>query len=40
VGGRRPSQVEEIIGAMEFRLSEEKLAEIEERLPGAPGSLF
>ncbi len=40
VGGRRPSQVEEIIGAMEFRLSEEELTEIDERLPRAPGSLF
>jgi aryl-alcohol dehydrogenase-like predicted oxidoreductase len=40
VGGRRPAQVEEIIGAMEFRLSDDELAEIDEKLPNAPGSLF
>jgi aryl-alcohol dehydrogenase-like predicted oxidoreductase len=31
VGGRRPEQVEEIIGAADFRLSEEELDEIERR---------
>jgi len=31
VGGRRPEQVEEIVGAADFRLSEEELSEIERR---------
>ncbi len=31
VGGRRPEQVEEIVGAADFRLSEEELGEIERR---------
>jgi aryl-alcohol dehydrogenase-like predicted oxidoreductase len=33
VGGRRPEQVDGFIGAMEFRLSEEELAEIAAQLP-------
>jgi aryl-alcohol dehydrogenase-like predicted oxidoreductase len=33
VGGRRPSQVDGFIGAMEYRLSEAEVAEIAEHLP-------
>jgi aryl-alcohol dehydrogenase-like predicted oxidoreductase len=33
VGGRRPEQVNGFIGAMEFRLTDEDIAEIEARLP-------
>ncbi len=33
VGGRRPAQVDGFIGAMEFRLSEQEIAEISHQLP-------
>jgi aryl-alcohol dehydrogenase-like predicted oxidoreductase len=33
VGARRPSQVDGFIGAMEFRLNEAEMAEIDEHLP-------
>ena len=36
VGGRRPEQVEEIIGAAEFRLSESELEQIEKFLQENP----
>jgi aryl-alcohol dehydrogenase-like predicted oxidoreductase len=32
VGGRRPSQVDGFIGAMEFRLNQEEIVEIDEYL--------
>ncbi len=38
VGMRRPSQVDGVIGAADFRLSEDELAEIERRIPRATGS--
>ena len=36
MGGRRPEQVEEIIGAAEFRLSESELEQIEKFLQENP----
>jgi aryl-alcohol dehydrogenase-like predicted oxidoreductase len=33
VGGRRPDQVDGIIGAAEFRLSEDEIEEIETAIP-------
>ena len=36
VGGRQPKQVEDIIGAAEFRLSESEQAEIEKFLREHP----
>jgi aryl-alcohol dehydrogenase-like predicted oxidoreductase len=36
VGGRKPQQIDEIIGAAEFRLAESELAQIEKFLQEHP----